>query len=393
MTNEDGRTWVTQVDPASFFERSAREPTDEPGTAALQDNFVIAHPPAVPQPMAGAGRTVDILVLYTTSAKGTMGEPAAFINSLVADANQSLINSSVDGAWRVVGYDELTTYTEPASSNPEHYRRHTTFKMRDGADDFAAVPGLRDDHAADGVVLLVDGSKLNGTCGYGLLKGSGDDLGDSAFATVSSTCGFGDRTFTHELGHTMGGMHNYPQAPGDFGETGPSLYGFSRGYWSASPFFRTIMAHGPDCTVSNCARINRWSSPNQTYLGLPVGTSTPKTDMVSSLNLTFPEFAQYRTPSGLSAPGMVNYMESCSNGSSTGLVWSPGAGASHWNEVEQSSSAAFTTADQIYRGSASHMRTHFWATTHVRARSCNAAGCGGWSMPISVPPTSWGVCN
>lgn len=30
---------------------------------------------------------------------------------------------------------------------------------------------------------------------------------------------------------------------------------------------------------------------------------------------------------------------------------------------------------------------------YVRARSCNAAGCGSWSMPISVPPTSWGICN
>lgn len=394
--------WVTEIDPATYRGMGDYAGVEKFLSGLAAPAKVTARPMGGMSPLgASAGHTVDLLVLYSDNAWLRMGalNMSSTVATLVADMNQSFVNSSVDAEVRVVGYEKVPGYAEPTVSGyPAAWNTQLLIRnaMRDGTGYFSGVPSARDTYHADVAIMFVDGTKIEGPCGVADilpdLDGSDDD---NIYDVVLSTeCAIGDRTFTHETGHVMAGMHD--TAIG-YRPTYPlrSNYGYS----SPSPAFHTIMAEndavgGPCNTVDGCPRINRWSSLTQTYLGVPLGTTVVKagitytTDMVSALVTTVPLVAAYRSPSGLTVPGTPGTPTFWECAGYTRLVWGPASGVAGWYEAEASSSSSgpFST---IYKGAALTFSKHFSTSKVVQVKACNANGCGSHSQ-VSVPPTGSG---
>ncbi|HET8899086.1 MAG TPA: zinc-dependent metalloprotease family protein, partial [Rhodanobacteraceae bacterium] len=110
--------------------------------------------------------------------------------------------------------------------------------MRDGTGDFSGVPTARDDYHADVAVMFIDGTRVDGPCGVAYTLpdiGGGDD--DSKYDVALSTeCAVGDRTFTHEIGHIMAGMHDTTMGS----HPGYPVHN-NHGYSSASPAFAAYL--------------------------------------------------------------------------------------------------------------------------------------------------------
>jgi hypothetical protein len=159
--------------------------------------------------------------------------------------------------------------------------------------------------------------------------------------------------------------------------------------------FKTIMAVWPSCAVSGCARINRWSSYNQTYAGVPLGippnpNPTPQNpnhpnDMVSTLNGFVSEVAQYRTPGGLSTPGTPAYFSSAyCNGKTT--VSLSATGTLGWYDAYNPS---HTPQTLMYLGCTSSIQASLATNTILHVRACNAAYCSAY-VSTTVPATQPG---
>lgn len=410
-TAPDGSYSVTEIDPATYTANLCLSGIDETSSPATTDHPQLAAIPAsVP-----TSNTVDLLIAYTQSVAIRNGfDPASYINNLVADANNSLTASGANVAFRVVAYALYSDYNEPTTPNSNAYDWITLVSDMDagsvvtpttlGTGSFANLKSLRDSYQADQVVFLVSGSKWTGTCGYSDLIPPYPDamrFNDiSAYTMLSDSCAAGDRTFTHELGHHLGGRHNWQQANeplGFYDSTSSSLFPGNHGYWysGSSLSFKTMMAVWPSCAVSGCARINRWSSYNQTYSGVPLGIQpnpnpTPQNpshpnDMVSTLNGFASEVAQYRTPAGLATPDTPTDFSSWYCSGATTVSWSA-TGTIGWYEAYN---ANYSPQRLIYRGGNSSFQASFGSNTIVKVRACNAASCGSYGS-TSVPATQSG---
>ena len=384
QTGADGHTRVTQIDPAAFADPNLYAGDEEPAPA---ENELTASPATA---LASSSNTVDVLVLYTSASMSSSNttDPGTLINNLVADANNSYIASGVNGALRTVGYVQFSSYTEPSTGDPNVYKTDA-LNMQSGTGAFASVPNLRNLYGADLVALLVDGTKMTGTCGNGPIRDTNAASQSSNFAAViAATCAIGDRTFTHELGHKMSARHNWKQATeltGYYDPTDNAPYHYNHGYWSSSPAFKDIMAVYPSCNTppnGGCARINRWSSPTQTYLGAPLGLSGAQpTDMVTTLSQTMPMVAQYVTPAGMVVPGAPTrvHVQSLNCRGQNEVDTTGASGTVGWFEVYTASSTSFSPQTLAYSGPDGAVTINVAGTTYVRARSCNAAGCSAYT--------------
>lgn len=412
-TASDGRYYVTEIDSTSFANQQC--------TSGNED-----YVPTKPQSRsvevalsAGGSSTVDILVAYTQGVSALNGfDPASYVNNLVADSNNSLSASGVNGAIRVVGYVLYSGYQEPSTGNSNPYAwPELVGYMKAGSvvpasspngplgtGGFASLHNLRDAYAADLVVLLVNGQKLSGTCGNNggvIPKSASSTYSNLAYAMVASTCATGDRTFTHENGHNLGGHHNWQQSndPSEgYDNWNDTQYGFpaNHGYWysSAALTFKTIMGVGTYsmCNMgTGCPRINRWSSYGQTYSGVALGNPPPThpNDMVSTLNGFFPIVAQYRSPSGLATPGVPYGFSNSYCNAKTTVQWSAPGGTVGWYEVYRTSPGPQTL---MYRGGMESLTAYFPSNSVLNVRACNSATCGSYGA-TSVPATPPTGCS
>lgn len=383
QTGADGYTRVTQIDPAGFGS-SLYDGDDE--LAPAQSALTAPTAPA----LATSSNTVDVLVLYTAASmiSSNTTDPGTLINNLVADANNSYVASQVSGAMRVVGYVQ-SSYVEYADKSTTEWGNVVT-ELQQGTGAFSNVlgsNGLRAKYGADLVALLVDNTKMTAVCGVAPVRTTNDP--SNFAAVIAATCAIGDRTFTHELGHKMSARHNWQQSTepsGYYDPTDNSPYHYNHGYWSSSPAFKDIMAVYPNCATDpngGCARINRWSSPNQTYLGTPLGvplTGAQPTDMVTTLNNTMPMVAGYVTPFGMVAPGAPTsvHVRSLNCRGQNEVDMTGASGTVGWFEVYTASSTSFSPQTLSYRGPDAAATINVSGTTYVRARSCNAAGCSAY---------------
>lgn len=364
-----------------------------------------------------AGHTIDVLVLYSAKALQQMdtgplpGNPAPFVANLVADANQSFLNRSVNGAVRVVGYKLIPGYTEPILSGDSTVCALSAFceflEVRNSMwgpshhpnpylSIFSGVPSLRDQYHADVVAMFVDGTRItNGPCGVSILMTSASGNPDDVYQVLSTACAIGDRTFTHELGHILAGRHdnNIPD------NSPPNPFLTDYGYSTDSPLsFHTIMGSltdgtGGPCNPSvGCPRINRWSSTSQTWMGAPLGTTVPvagttySTNMVTTLGTTDPIVAAYRTPTGLTLPGTPGTPQHHDCQNMTHISWSGASGTVGWYESQFDSNSSFPSPFGGYKGPGTWFSTHLISSQWFRVRACNAAGCGGWAS-TQIPAT------
>ncbi len=247
---------------------------------------------ASPSPLA----TVDLLVVTNTAFSTRHGaNAAARIDQLVAQTNQAMIDSDVAITIRLVGIRQ-TDYTND-TTNAVALREVTGSTTRPAT--LTSVPTWRDQTGADLVMLLRPYAQVaHSNCGQAWITGSGVSAVSSAsaygYAAVSEgpdLAGSGyyceDTTFSHELGHNMGLMHNRANiqnarvAAGCVISTdltdrcysyGATYYGFGADIPGLNGTKGSIMS-------STRPRLNRWSNALQTNCdGVACGNPHPKLD-------------------------------------------------------------------------------------------------------------------
>ncbi len=218
-----------------------------------------------------SGDRIDVLVLYTTPVKTSLGGDAqaqAFAQSAIDTTNTTYINSKIRQRVRLVNASE-TAIAETGSLGTE-----LPVVRSDGA-----VAALRDQYKADLVAMI---SNSSDNCGIGYLMGSANPL--NGFTVTSRTCAVGNLSFPHELGHNVGSQHN-PEN----GSNPTYPYGF--GHY-VNGVFRTVMSYVDPCT-SGCTRRPYFSNPEVLFSGFPTGIDNAR-DNARSINNTADTIANYR---------------------------------------------------------------------------------------------------
>ena len=402
--------------------------------------------PATPAPgvaKSNGHATVDILVLYTPDvAAGAGGNPQAMIQNFVDHANMSFMDGQIQGSLNLVGSSLITGVNQ--ALGPQQSWEDRVQEVRTGSGPFEGVPALRNALGADLVALLVVAGPewLGGqwvapqACGMANLSGrvSGIDnpvLGSEwgAFSVTDAWCSAADLTFTHEIGHNLGGMHGGSFDLAVLGNTNTPDHevlaatrhsvGHNRDQtWQP---FRTLMAsstvNGSACSMQGCPRLNRWSSPTQSYfignwipvpLGGPTGlclspnaedllpcdpANSPQfTDMTGSHQYAMPLIAQYRGAPFPPLPLVIADWDlgSCTLPRNTVRYWwqpNPDGPAATYFELQLSSVPWFDwwATTLVYAGPATSHAQMIGAVTYARVRACGPGGCSAWGSIASVP--------
>ena len=232
---------------------------------------------------------IDILVVYTPAAReiaGGTAEMETVIDLFIAETNQAYLDGGVNQRLVLVATEEVD-YT--GSGNPSTDLSRLVATSDSYMDEIHA---LRDEAGADLVHLIID-------------SGGGRAKFARAFATTD--IGSGSIVFAHELGHNMGLKHDRyvdRSAPFPYSHGYVNQQAFAEGT-PESARWNTIMAYQNQCSDAGfgCDRIMRFSNPNQTYLGDPLGVPgdermfavTGPADAVRTLNLTRHSVAGFRT--------------------------------------------------------------------------------------------------
>lgn len=191
---------------------------------------------AVGSGTSASATQIDLLVLYTPGFKKRHGSLfATRIAQLVALANQAYVDSGVPMRLRLVGSEQIADSDTTSNSNTLNALARATGAYR-------TVPALRRKYGADLVTLVRPFymAAQGGSCGVGYVGGyNGSNIaayGNYAYSVVSDgrdVAGTNyyctDYTFTHELGHNMGLMHDRGTVARQGGGQGSHPYAFGYG--------------------------------------------------------------------------------------------------------------------------------------------------------------------
>lgn len=245
--------------------------------------------------------TIDVMILYTPGLASRLGSGlSARLDQLVALSNQAYRDSGIYITLRLVHKQQVSysdTTTNDAALNA----------LTHGGDPaLANVASLRNTYGADLVSLIRPFNKnaSGGSCGVAWVGGYGGqpisgyaNYGYSVISDGTDVNGSNyyclDLTFTHELGHNMGSMHERANAGGRSG-----AYPYSYGY-GVSGTFGTVMSYiNP--------RIAKFSNPAITCAnGIVCGVSETTSNSANnalSLNNTRMAVANFRTAQPTTPP-------------------------------------------------------------------------------------------
>ena len=273
-----GRHVIRQVDPAAEpFECEVQDP---PLPRPQQAISSIDQPPSLaqlPSPQADDiptedGSEVRILVVYTPALQAAQGGRAgmrALVDLMVQSANQ---------AFEEGGINPRLVLANAAMVDYVAQRTQTDVRRLANRDDgyMDEVHGLRNDYAADLVHLLT--SVPIGAVGSAI-RLTNESLYSENGSAFAVTANASEETFTHEVGHNFGLRHDrYVNS------TSSAIYPYAFGYINLralepgsprSARWRTVMTYGNGCGQAGigCSRLLRFSNPDQTYLGDPMGVA------------------------------------------------------------------------------------------------------------------------
>ena len=231
---------------------------------------------------------LDVLVVYTPSARTTPGNLQAEIQLAIDQTNLTYENSEIDHRLRLVGTAEID-YAQDTDMSQDLYRLQSP---DDGFMD--DVHALRDDHQADIVSLWV--GDVSNYCGFGYIMTDLDPLFERfAFNVVARPCATINYIFGHEVGHNTGAQHDW------YVDSNIWSFPYSHGYVNAAKGWRTVMAYHDECSDAGafCQTIPFWSNPDLLYggdpLGVPDGLPNPADNRLV-FRQTAPVAATFRGP-------------------------------------------------------------------------------------------------
>lgn len=254
-------------------------------------------------PNAGvdSGDRIDVLILYTTAVKNSLGGEAqaqAFSQQAINVTNAAYLNSKVRQRVRLAWAQE-TDIVEAGTLSAELSTLRTN----------ATVAALRDQYKADLVALI---SNSTDNCGIGYLMNTISGNQSFGFTANSRTCAVGNLTLAHELGHNMGSHHNPENGSG-------TIFPYSYGHY-INGNYRTIMSYTDPCTLG-CPKAPYFSNPEISYAGFATGIPNER-DNARSLNNTADVVANFRYSGASLTMNNYNGGERIPRNLSKNLTWS-----------------------------------------------------------------------
>lgn len=280
----DGRVHELRYHPDGHYELLEKDVTQFAGCGTGPEHAVKLPPVEAPNdaaPRSDDGTRIDVLVLYTATARAAAGGTHAIESLIVTSVNltnSSYGNSLVVPRLRLVHMAE-TDYTSSGSGGTDLSRLANT---SDGIMDEAHT--LRNTYGADLVALIVNSFDV---CGIAYLMTSNSPGFQSlAFSVTARGCAASNLTFAHEVGHNQGCQHDRDNA-------GNGIYPYAYGHrFEASGLRRTIMAYDPGI------RVNHFSNPDVLFngvpTGVPIGIAGQEAHNAQTINNTALTISQFR---------------------------------------------------------------------------------------------------
>ncbi len=284
-----------------------------------------------------------IMVIYTDNVANEVNDPEGLIESAISDANNAYENSGIPLELTLVHTREMD-YPESGNTDTDLTR------LQDSTDEIIdEVHDYRDQYGADIVVMLTSQTQSDQA---GTVTGEAYEImADTSTAFAVLRYDFAEAPFytlAHEVGHLQGADHN----PAD--EINP-YKSYGHGFTYPDGGWRTIMAYNQN---GCCSRIEFFSTPDVTYQGDPLGTSS-ESDNARLLGETADIIAGFRPPFPLevliSGPSFVRSGESgtwvadVSGGTKpySHTWYRRSSGDQYWSQVEQGDTLTLVVENQF----------------------------------------------
>jgi hypothetical protein len=275
----NGRYVLRQLDTTRF-------PDEAPSLSV--PGGVLAEKPAAPAiagpaaPAVDDSSRLDIMVVYSDDARAAAGgdsQMKAEVYLAVEVANQAYANSNIVQRLNLVYTSEIA-YGETGNASTDLSRLQNS---ADGQID--QVPTLRDRYGADLVTFLVDSLDY---CGIGYVMTTvSAAFAPYAYNVVDRECASASYSMAHELGHNMGGQHDW------YADDSTAPYSYAHGFVDLTHHWRTVMAYSSECGAQtpavSCPRIGYFSNPAVNYGGNPTGVTMGTNTSCTAGNLSNPD--------------------------------------------------------------------------------------------------------
>lgn len=239
---------------------------------------------AVPRPDEigiAAGRTIDVAIFYSLNARSQLASDAAMETeaaSAITLANTAYTNSQVDLQIRLVYLG--VTDAEPSNN----YSTNLNLLANSGDGVYDDVPTLRNQFNADIVTLMLTNNPDLCGLAFVIANPSSPGFDQLGYNVVNRLCIL-NQSYTHELGHNMGALHD----PANSGSSvGAFSYSFGHRFvGNSAAQYRTVMGLGTG------TRIQHFSNPSVLFDGVATGIEGAADNAQTILN-TSEHIANFR---------------------------------------------------------------------------------------------------